>query len=274
MTSINQSFGQKLPREPAIAFEFAGDYRDFVSTVATTIEADAMSVFIKEDVSIFDNIFRNHFPPAKPFSSINRQMPALEKSHKLSTEADVLRLSTMQLIHPVNMALEEITPPGTTIVCGTETHGGPGSRFDMQWSLYSDGGKLLKLLAVLEFKNTHVIHWRDFAPAVVTEDNHDVKLAKAFGQNEEHTLLQDNASWLSKQAGKYSKFCDDVAVFDWNAMFIFNYVFHRARGGPIRGTYFDEFGHTKGMTFRRLLFAFLARTLKRYEAINMRNPSV
>jgi hypothetical protein len=82
------------------------------------------------------------------------------------------------------------------------------------------------------------------------------------------SLLSGNAFWISKQAGKYANRCADVATFDWNAMFIFNYQYARSTvGGSVRGTYFDESGQGGGMTFRSLLFAFVARALKRYEAL-------
>ncbi|OJJ82947.1 uncharacterized protein ASPGLDRAFT_48272 [Aspergillus glaucus CBS 516.65] len=46
-------------------------------------------------------------------------------------------------------------------------------------------------------------------------------------------------------------------------MFIFDY--HKANDDrTVRGTYFDEYRRTKGMTFRRLLFAFVTRKLYRY----------
>ncbi|PGH36239.1 hypothetical protein GX50_00924 [[Emmonsia] crescens] len=112
----------------------------------------------------------------------------------------------------------------------------------------------------------------DFAPAEATEQNLDAQRGKAANQGPHFTLLKENAVWLSKQAGKYSEHCSSVAVFDWNAMFIFNYLHEQStRGGAVRGTYFDESGPTKDMTFRRLLFAFVARALKRYEAVSLQS---
>lgn len=172
----------------------------------------------------------------------------------------------------MNIALQEILPAGTKLIWGTESYGGPKSRFDVQWSLYSDQGTLLEILAVLEVKNTHIIRRDDFAPAEATEQNLEIQRSKAASREPYFTLLEENAVWLSKQAGKYSEQCASVAVFDWNAMFIFNYLHEQSTiGGAVRGTYFDESGSTKGMTFRRLLFAFVVRVLKRYEAVSMRS---
>lgn len=175
-------------------------------------------------------------------------MPILEKKYRLETEADVLRLSTLQLLHPVNIAIQETCPPGATIVCAAEKHGGPKSRFDVQWSLYSDREELMAILAVLEIKST---------------GGHDCQMRKAMSRAPQPNLLRGNAIWLSKQAGKYSNHCADIAVFDWNAMFIFNYIHDQSgRGGTVRGMYFDEFGPTKGMIFRRLLFGICGPTTK------------
>ncbi|QSS56002.1 hypothetical protein I7I53_04047 [Histoplasma capsulatum var. duboisii H88] len=211
-------------------------------------------------------------PPTVPFSPLQASLPVLEKTHRLDTEADVLRISILQFIHPVNIALQEILPASTKLVCGTESCGGPKSRFDVQWSLYSDKEELLEILSILEVKNTHIIHWEDFAPAEATEQNLEAQRSKAANRAPHFTLLKENAVWLSKQAGKYSGHCASVAVFDWTALFIFNYLHEKStRGGPVRGTYFDESGPTKGMTFHRLLFAFVARALKRYEAVHMQS---
>ncbi|KAL2373227.1 hypothetical protein BDBG_07812 [Blastomyces gilchristii SLH14081] len=270
--TISQSFDCKLPRAPEIEFGFKGSYREFKSTVPSTVDIDAIPVFIKEDASVFQTIAERYFPPVTPFSPLQASLPILEKTHRLDTEADVLRISILQLIHPVNIALQEILQAGTKIICGTESYGGPKSRFDVQWSLYSDQGTLLEILAVLEVKNTHIIRRVDFAPAEATEQNLEIQRSKAASREPHFTLLEKNAVWLSKQAGKYSQQCASVAVFDWNAMFIFNYLHEQSTiGGAVRGTYFDESGSTKDMTFRRLLFAFVARALKRYEAVSMRS---
>ncbi|KAK2796996.1 hypothetical protein FQN50_009365 [Emmonsiellopsis sp. PD_5] len=270
--TISQSFNCKLPTGPEVEFGFKGSYREFKSTVQSTVDIDATPVFIKEDVSVFQTIAERYFPLPTPFSPLQASMPVLEKTHRLDTEADVLRISILHLVHPVNIALQEILPARTKVVCGTESYGGPKSRFDMHWSLYSDQGERLQLLAVLEVKNTHIIRREDFAPAEATEQNLEAQRSKAANRGPHFTLLEENAVWLSKQAGKYSEHCASVAVFDWNAMFIFNYLHEQStRGGAVRGTYFDESGSTKGMTFRRLLFAFVARALKRHEAVSMQS---
>lgn len=41
-------------------------------------------------------------------------------------------------------------------------------------------------------------------------------------ENPNRTNFVENGYWLSKQAMKYSTITPDVALFDWNAMFIFD----------------------------------------------------
>ncbi|PWY65431.1 hypothetical protein BO83DRAFT_119327 [Aspergillus eucalypticola CBS 122712] len=78
------------------------------------------------------------------------------------------------------------------------------------------------------------------------------------------TLLQRNAVWLSKQAQKYSDHCLYTAIFDYSAIFLFSFLWQTMK--PVHGFYFDECGCTSGMTFCCLLFAFVVRAWKGYEA--------
>ncbi|KAI9932343.1 hypothetical protein ASPWEDRAFT_39767 [Aspergillus wentii DTO 134E9] len=264
--SVLNSFDTKLPRDPEIQFGFRETYRKFESSVSSTRDTGAIPAFLKEDLSIYQRIFDDYFKGIKDRDELSVPMPVLEKSHLLNTESDVMRLAMLQLIHPVNIALQELCPEGTRLVCGNETSRGSNSRFDLQWSLYSNDGRLLKLLAILEVKNTHVIHWDDFKPAEATEQTLYNKTAQAMAKSIHRTLLKSNAVWLSKQAAKYAAYCSYVAVFDWNAIFIFNFTYFKdqTRDQGVRGIHFNESGQTRGMTFRRLLFAFVARPLQNH----------
>lgn len=225
--------------------------------------ADPPLAYIKETISVFDAIVKEYLPQTKNLSPLDVSMPVVE-THRLVTESDVLRIAIFQPLHPLNIALQEIVPDGYTLVCGTEPCGGFSSRYVVHWSLYSNQNGHSKIIAVLGVENAHVIHKSDFTPAEANAQNIYAKIEKAIFQRD-YTLLRQNAIWLSKQAGKYATICDDVAVFDWNAMFIFNYVdSNSTEDGPVRGTYFDESGDSHGMTFSRLLFAFVARALNRY----------
>lgn len=118
-------------------------------------------------------------------------------------------------------------------------------------------------LAIVEFKNTN---WEDFELVEVSQANAAEEMSEAMG-NVDDTLLAGNAVSLSKQARKYSGSCKDIAIFDWNAMFIFNFCGireDRLVPKPVKGIYFDESDAvSEGATFRLILFGFLVRALQR-----------
>ncbi|PYH81841.1 hypothetical protein BO82DRAFT_432234 [Aspergillus uvarum CBS 121591] len=87
-------------------------------------------------------------------------------------------------------------------------------------------------------------------------------------EREQFDAAEEQCRVAPKQAGKYSKHCRYVAVFDWDAMFIFSFPSAQTNR-PVRGLYFDESGRTGGMTFRRLLFAFVVRALRRTKALQL-----
>ncbi|KAJ5584224.1 uncharacterized protein N7459_004024 [Penicillium hispanicum] len=239
---------------------FGGPYRALPTPTAdSTLEKEAPIAYLRDSVDILDSIAK------RELSRIQRQrhrllqnsMPTLEATHRLSAEADVSRFSVLQLLHPVNIALQAMCPPNWTLSVGHAQYA----------------------LAILEFKNTHVISRQEFDRATFnqgttdeeTQQNMDRKISELYRLDEEvePSLLQGNAFWLAKQAAKYAEDCSDVAIFDGMAMFIFNYVYAKSephisrRQDWVRGTYFDEGGRGNQTTFRRVLFGFVARALKR-----------
>lgn len=82
----------------------------------------------------------------------------------------------------------------------------------------------------------------------------------------ELTLLDNNATWLSKQADKYADTCTEIAAFDWSAMFVFDFKDVNedlASPKPVRGIFFEEMEGDK-LTLRRVLLGFLIRALNRH----------
>ncbi|KAL3456550.1 hypothetical protein BJX64DRAFT_281303 [Aspergillus heterothallicus] len=206
-TASSQAFSRNLPSN--IPIKFNGNYRKIQSSAGSNRNTDAVRVYIEE-----------------------------EGSHILETEADVLRISTLQLLHPIDFALKQLCPKGTLLTCSSEVKAGSSCRFDLQWALYTPH--------------------RYFAQTA----NYKAKMDAAMKVPETHSLLRDNAYWLSKQAAKYREFSPYVAIFDWNAMFLFS--FHSGTEQPPQGLYFDDRGNTDGMTFCRLLFAFVSRPLREH----------
>lgn len=95
---------------------------------------DPVAVYFEEVIDTYHRLFDRNFPRIGHASPLSARMPVLEQTHLLKTEADVLRLATLQLIHPVNIALQQVCPPGTRIFCRTETSTSGTSRFDVEWS--------------------------------------------------------------------------------------------------------------------------------------------
>ncbi|KAK9362934.1 hypothetical protein V1504DRAFT_446912 [Lipomyces starkeyi] len=128
-------------------------------------------------------------------------------------------------------------------------------------------------IAILELKNTKVIHWNDFVPARTNQRRAKAMRNKALTFATRTHFIQ-NAYWLSKQAKKYyrSVHVPDIAIFDWNSLFIFDFAgLDEDAQDPIlaRGIWFTESGSnpSEGETFRTVLFGFLIRALKRYNII-------
>lgn len=185
------------------------------------------------------------------------RMPRLEKSHLLRTEADVLRLSALQLVHPVNLVLEDLLPSGGQLLCLAEvlTQTDRG-RTDLKWTCNLDDKSAT--VAILEYKNTRVIRKTDFSPAFTTEDRKAKDLARAYQTPyEENTLLEGNAITLSKQVNKYSRDCKDIALFDWHSMCVFELeqMDHNDAAGF---TFSSDPAH-----FRQLLLGMILKGLKR-----------
>lgn len=88
----------------------------------------------------------------------------------------------------------------------------------------------------------------------------------------EKTCLKGNAASLSKQVMKYSKTCDDIALFDWETMIIFDFseTVEDARSPiPTKAAHLVE-KKSEGPTFRLLLLGFLLRAVQRHIALSDR----
>jgi hypothetical protein len=122
------------------------------------------------------------------------------------------------------------------------------------------------------------MHKEDFVRAKAESSDLNVLrrvAAQAIGDDGDHdpSVFVRNAIVLSKQAAKYWANCPHVALFDYNSMFLFDFnnpvrFRHHGRTELIpKGCWFAEpdYKHrpfsTKQLTFRRLLWAFVARAL-------------
>ena len=251
---ILDSFGLRLPNLPSKPPE--SDYRKASASASTTARVKPPKVYIRESASDLANSARHKLQQLR---SLDLCSPALEETHFLAVEADVVRASRLELIHPINVVLTKLAP-SANVRCNSEvTDRSNHSRFDMKW-YFAD---TKTTFAILEFKNTKVLNREGFEAAAC--DNQDDAVNK-FIMTEGQTLLDGNAVVVSKQAKKYSKICKDVAIFDWNCMMV--YDFHDVEEQmpslkPARGIFFDEQA-SGNETFRLVLLGFLIRAMKRH----------
>lgn len=169
----------------------------------------------------------------------------------------------------------------------TPPRASPDCRFDIRWAFTTSDttnkgkktskkgdGKSSKndargpTFAILEFKNTDVLFWGDFEPASCTAETMNEKLAELAEVEDEEdepnrTFLLQNAEVVSRQAVKYSSLCPDIALFDWNSMFIYDFSGEKKSLEIPMGTFFKE-QQDGGITFREMLLGFLLRALAKH----------
>ncbi|CAN6666826.1 hypothetical protein TRVA0_038S01046 [Trichomonascus vanleenenianus] len=225
--------------------------------------------FVKVPAETFKPIFDKLLAKLRESESpiVKSRMPEAG-TNWMQREADVTKVVYKLLLHPVDIALQDVvTQLGSNDkiygIPQYQTKTEPICRFDYAWVLHS--GNSERIVAVLELKNTRVLHEQDFAPGQCpTQPDFGRKMEEAMGTLH-GTLLKDNAYALSLQVSKYSEYCKSIALFDWNAMVLFN--FNREKEdmeGIVRGTFFRENKRDKKvMTFRGLLFTFVAQSLER-----------
>jgi hypothetical protein len=247
------------------------NYRQTHSTAASTINTDAPRALETEDEEPIIVLARNSLWNIRANSRLRERIPQNEGTHSLRTEADVLDASRLYLLHPVNVAVNELLKNGR-LECRREHVASSTSRTDILWvHIHNDQ---TTNIAVLEFKNAFVLRKADFSPAMVNASEAERAVAKTFAGDTE-TLLTGNAYWLSKQAVKYHEELQtaDVAIFDWNNMVVFDFSgMSETPQNPklARAIWFSEAGknHNQHQTFRALLLGFLIRALRRSNLVN------
>ena len=123
-------------------------------------------------------------------------------------------------------------------------------------------------IAILGLKAPFVLKFNDFKYATVTANNAKAK-HDAVQVTEHNAHLKRNTITIAKQTRKYA----DIAVFDRNAMFVFDYKdmdYDSSNPRPAKGTWFRETDAmpARGHTFRSMLLGLLIRGLQRNGFIN------
>ncbi|PGH28295.1 hypothetical protein AJ80_00186 [Polytolypa hystricis UAMH7299] len=247
-STIYESFHRSLDALPYSAVP--NDYRTISPSALSTVQEDAPTAFIVESPAILINAARSKL-----------------SAHEGSTESACLssKIAISSIRKPILLA-------AGNLLCRGEVTSNGGCRTDVRW-VYRNGSQMTTI-AILEVKNTKVLHAADFTPASATVNNARAKRDAAQGQLH-HTHFARNACWLSKQAKKYYRntTTPDVALFDWGAMFIFDFSGMNENAlNPVlaRGIWFSESdsGPSQGISFRMVLLGFIVRALRRRNLIS------
>jgi hypothetical protein len=262
---ILESFHQRLPNIPQESVP--GNYRATSSSGASTNLQEAIKALFEDNYNVLINNAQPYLPSNPPIPSpFTKSLPQVERTHYLRTEGDVSRASQLYLIHPVNIAaasvIERFGPNPGRLYCLAE-HTTSDSRTDFKWTFHPQHGQP-RQIAVLELKNTSVLHWDDWRHAFCAPQQAYQKLNAAYNQAD-FTFLSRNAIVVSKQLNKYHEkvVVDDIAVFDWNKMLLLDFEGANDSSSPPvfpKALFLQE---GQGVTFRMVLFAFLIRALRR-----------
>lgn len=269
--TIREAFEQDMPDIPSEDIE----YRVISSTAKSTLNQPPLLGFILDDP---EKLLANAFSGLDMLEGLGslcleREMPQDEPGYYICTESDISRVSALQLVHPVNVVLSSLIPKNASIRCLSEvpSHSGK-SRTDLKWVYVpedvSEDGDMRKeetVVAILEYKNTKAICFDDFEQAATTPQN-AARMARWSKRVGKDTLLENNAIVLSQQMLKYSHECEDVVIFDWLSMFIFDFsemdagsaAALRPDNNLARGIFSDE-----SSQFRPLLLGMIIQSLLR-----------
>ncbi|OCK98782.1 uncharacterized protein K441DRAFT_693517 [Cenococcum geophilum 1.58] len=192
-------------------------------------------------------------------SSLRSPLPAIERPFLMITEGDVLRATTLYVVHPINQALNA-KYRNTPIYCLAENFR-EGIRCDITWKYRN--GEDLDTIAVLELKRRGVLRWDDFECAESNATTRKDKIQEAYGKvgsNGAATTLKGNAITLSQQASAYAirQETQFIGLFDWDSMFLFQFCGldpdAEEIGDWAYGTWVED---KEPNVFRKTLFGFL-----------------
>ena len=250
-TTIYDSIQQPLP----VVKTRDTEYQSLIRSSASTKNVDPIRILFQNNGQELLNMASDSLQALSTTAECRKaQLPKVERSYILQTENDVVRVAALQLVHPVNIVLEDLLP-GVELECLAEVVSQRGSsRTDLLWRM-SAGGES-HIVAILEYKNFRVIRYSDFQEAFTTQNAKDKALEEAKTQRL-RTLLRDNAILISEQVNKYSSICKDIIVFDWHSMCVFDLDDGRDPDGA-GFIYSSEPKH-----FRRLLLGVILKGLAR-----------
>ncbi|CAN6648600.1 hypothetical protein TRVA0_023S00848 [Trichomonascus vanleenenianus] len=214
-----QSFGKKLLNtSPEIINSCPTTYRPLQTSVVSTPRTPIMGACIKENMSVFKP-FENKYLAKSPNSALANYQIRNWGIQPLRTVGDVRALSSMQLLLPVQLALNEVCPERHAI-----TISGDEVRTYMHFELFSlDTQQAVKRLTTVKFTNTNVLSKADFEPACLTETAYKEFIDRKAIMPHRKTLFQRNAITITQQVAKYAAHCYGLVVFDYGGMMVFDF---------------------------------------------------
>ncbi|KAM5446381.1 putative 4-carboxymuconolactone decarboxylase [Microsporum audouinii] len=250
--TFHESFKEKLPLLEELAPP-PNNYRVFHPSAESTRRVHAPRALYIDKVSTILGRVQNFIQTPQTANYLKERVYSVTEP-AIRTEADVVSATVQHLLPPINAVVLHTT--NGKVICNHEIAIN-GSCTDVMWSYQGNNGWVT--IAVLEIKNTRTVHSEEFHDGKATIDNRMTKFHHA-GLKVDHTPLTGNACPLSKQAKKYHQAASvaDVAIFDWNEMFIFDFSGTPSNPQFPRGISFSESSNiTPGATFRSVLLAFL-----------------
>lgn len=272
--TIQLSFHQRLYRIKLP--DVPNKYRQQSSSPSTN-SVIAPKVLKEENAGVLGNLACEFLDKVQGNTRLLECIPQDEGAHCLVTEADVSDIARLNLVHAVNVVANELlkSKKNGRLECRRERSVLHASRPDMLW-VWVDSKGVETNIAALEFKNTFILHYTDFKPAIANDNSVAAQKLKKLLKEHKESLLERNALSVSKQAKKYYLHANitDVAVFDWNEMVVFDFKdVSEINLQLVKFIWFSENNRTDGQcdarqTFRTVLLGFLLRALKRHGLLN------
>lgn len=278
MTTLAQSFYQNLPvldHEVPSGRLYGEPHRKLHASASSTSNQDAPRAL--EPMTALDLINRatTNMPQGVQVQppSPTGYFPGDEDSFYLQSEADVVRAAAVYLIHPVNMAMRALCPPGIKIRCSAEKNHSNTSRTDLIWTLCIPQHNIEAKFAILEFKNLYMLHKQDFDNATANmtpghQKSPRLLIERSYTAGDKHSFLRGNGMTAVQQASKYQEATDapndiyDIAIFDWLNMCILDYEgINDSRTNPklVKILFLKQSRNNQGPTFRMVLYAMLCQ---------------
>ena len=269
---------------PALKRDKPLGFKRQIKASTKTREVAPLAAWQSPSVDYIKLAQERYFPTLVELSAkaIDLQEPvgSLNKNNHLETESEVLNGCHGILVQPVLLCVQHLFsggPPsaGLTIRHSRESHGKQDGRIDLVWE-YIHSSNLNKLVpfAVLEFKNTCVIHPEEFAPRFCGPNGTATGSAKSkewFQQtteNDKDNPLQKsgNPAFLAKQATQYAYRTPFISMFDWDTMLTMDFRPLKISKGQdfVQMRFLREFetGGKDGQTFGMLLLGYVVHALQ------------